>query len=218
MMNCFTEVCVESANVQFNFLILKPQELSKPAPKPRPPRGFALRLKRPGGSIEIRGAGGERATGTCLCVARAALFFACVRPPPPKNRKTGRSKKNRDLIEKTFYIALPSSAASILKTNLRADRQEHKDIRGGTQGAAKRVGFARSGSVGIAVYLLLGLGTEVRAFWPYNTPTLPPNPPPSARPPSPPPPCPYDQNPPRCPVWHLEGSSRTSPKTSSARE
>jgi hypothetical protein len=27
MTNCFTEVCVESANLQFNFLILKPQEL-----------------------------------------------------------------------------------------------------------------------------------------------------------------------------------------------
>jgi hypothetical protein len=65
-------------------------------------RGFALRLRRPGGSIEIRGAGGERATGTCFCVARAALFFACVRPPPPKNRKTDRSKKTK----KTFYIAL----------------------------------------------------------------------------------------------------------------
>jgi hypothetical protein len=63
-------------------------------------RGFALRLKWPGDSIEIRGAGGERATGTCLCVARTALFFACVRPPPPKNRKTDRSKKTK----KTFYI------------------------------------------------------------------------------------------------------------------
>jgi hypothetical protein len=29
-----------------------------------PGMAFAPRLKRPGGSIEIRGAGGERATGT----------------------------------------------------------------------------------------------------------------------------------------------------------
>jgi hypothetical protein len=98
MMNYFTEVRVES----FIYFILKPQELSKPAPKPQPPRGFALRLRRPGSSIEIRGAGGERATGTCFCVARAALDFACVRPPPPKNRKTDRTKKTK----KTFYIAL----------------------------------------------------------------------------------------------------------------
>jgi hypothetical protein len=66
MMNYFTEVCVEN----FIYFILKPQELSKPAPKPQPPRGFALRLKRPDGSIEIRRAGGEplgeRATGTCF--------------------------------------------------------------------------------------------------------------------------------------------------------
>jgi hypothetical protein len=106
MMNCFTEVCVESANLQFNFLILKPQELiSKPAPKPRPPRGFALRLKRPGGSIEIHGAGGERVTGTCLCVARAALFFACVRPQAAAAKK----QENRPLKKKpkkTFYVAL----------------------------------------------------------------------------------------------------------------
>jgi hypothetical protein len=85
MLNYFTEVCVESSI----FFILKPQELSKPAPKPQPP-GDSLSgwwLKRPGGSIEIRGAGGERATGTCFCVARAALFFACVRPPFKKNKE-----------------------------------------------------------------------------------------------------------------------------------
>jgi hypothetical protein len=72
---------------------------------PQPPWGFALQLRRPGGEIEVRGVGvgGERATATrtCFCVARAVLFFACVRPPPPKNRKTDRSKKPK----KTFYIA-----------------------------------------------------------------------------------------------------------------
>jgi hypothetical protein len=69
--------------------------------------GIRSPAEAPGGSIEIRGAGGERATGTCLCVARAALFFACVRPPPPKNRKTDRSKKPKKT-EKRFmpYIAL----------------------------------------------------------------------------------------------------------------
>jgi hypothetical protein len=51
MMNYLTEVCVE---MSFIYFILKPQ----------PPRGFALRLKRPGGSIEIRGAGGERERAT----------------------------------------------------------------------------------------------------------------------------------------------------------
>ena len=39
-----------------------------------------------------------------------------------------------------------SSNACIFSINLRADRQEQENIRGGTQGAAKRVGFARSGS------------------------------------------------------------------------
>jgi hypothetical protein len=55
MMNFFTGVCVES-EWGASIFILKPQELSKPAPKPQPPRGFALRLRAaaagPGGSIE----------------------------------------------------------------------------------------------------------------------------------------------------------------------
>jgi hypothetical protein len=62
---------------------------------PQPPRGFALRLRRQGGPIEIRGAGGERATGTCFCIARAAKFFACARPPPQKKRKRDRQKTQR---------------------------------------------------------------------------------------------------------------------------
>jgi hypothetical protein len=105
MVNCLTEVCVASSN----FFILKPQELSKPAPKPQPPQGFALQLKRPGGSIEIRGAGGEHATGTCFCVARAALFFACVRPPPPKTKKTGKQtaqKKQRNVLYRPDTLTL----------------------------------------------------------------------------------------------------------------
>jgi hypothetical protein len=42
----------------------------------------------------------------------------------------------------------PSSSACILFNKHRADRQEQENIRGGTQGAAKRVGFARSGPGG----------------------------------------------------------------------
>jgi hypothetical protein len=84
-------------------LFFKP---SKPAPNSKAPAapGFALRLRRPGGpiEIEIRGVGGERATRTCFCVARAVLLFACVRPPPPKNRQTGPRKKKKN----AFYIAL----------------------------------------------------------------------------------------------------------------
>jgi hypothetical protein len=76
MMNYFTEVRVES----FNCFVLKPQELSKPASKPQPPRGYALRLKRPGGPIKIRGAGGERATrhrDLLLCCSGCPVF--CLR-------------------------------------------------------------------------------------------------------------------------------------------
>jgi hypothetical protein len=91
--------------LQFYF-ILEPQELSKPAPKqvqsPSRP-GFALRLKRPGGSIEIRGAGSGRATGTCFCVARAALFFACVRPPRQKKHEKTRNKKNNPKKQPTDF-------------------------------------------------------------------------------------------------------------------
>jgi hypothetical protein len=106
MANYFMEVCEES----FILFILKPQELSKPAPKPQPqgqpPRGFALRLKWPGGSIEIEirggGTGGERATGAVLlccsgCPLPCFLLASGRRrqTQTPKNRKTDRQKKRK---------------------------------------------------------------------------------------------------------------------------
>ena len=45
-----------------------------------------------------------------------------------------------------FAPRAPSSNACIFSINLRAGRQEWENIRGGTQGAAKRECFARSGS------------------------------------------------------------------------
>jgi hypothetical protein len=48
--------------------------------------------------------------------SRAALFFACVRPPPPKNRETDCSTKTK----KTFYIALSARRTAHQRTRLRA--------------------------------------------------------------------------------------------------
>jgi hypothetical protein len=107
MANCSTEVCVESSNF-FYFEAPEIKQTSSKLQSPSRPGDSlpALWLRRssvvPGGSIEIRRAGSERATGTCFCIARAALFFACVRPPPQKNRKTGRSKKKKGRF--MFYV------------------------------------------------------------------------------------------------------------------
>jgi hypothetical protein len=88
MMNCFTEVCVGSSNLQFLYF-----QLSKPAPKPQPSGDLLSGCggRAASGSIETRGVGGEHATGTCFCIARAVLFFACVRP-----RAAAKTKKNKE--------------------------------------------------------------------------------------------------------------------------
>ena len=67
--------------------------------------------------------------------------FGCV--------KAIKKKTLQRLIRLLYVDFAPrpaSSNACIFSINLRADRQEQENIRGGTQGAAKRVGFARSGS------------------------------------------------------------------------
>jgi hypothetical protein len=79
----------------------------RPALKPQPPRGFALWLRRPSGPIEIRGVGGERATWTCFCVARAVLFFCLRQAAAAKNQKTGkRAAQKKKKLYTTLYMCM----------------------------------------------------------------------------------------------------------------
>jgi hypothetical protein len=69
------------------------------------------------GAIEIHGAGGERATGACFCVARAALFFACVRRQAAAAKKQENrpqaAQKNVFCFIKALYIALSEASRAL---------------------------------------------------------------------------------------------------------
>ena len=67
--------------------------------------------------------------GTCVCAISTKILQRVL-----------------NVLHVDFAPRPASSNACILFNKHRADRPEHKDIRGGTQGAAKRGRFARSGS------------------------------------------------------------------------
>jgi hypothetical protein len=74
-------------------------------------------------------------------------------------------KKTLQRLIRLLYVDFAPRAwiwtnAYILSINLRAGRQEWENIRGGTQGAAKRECFARSGSIGD-----LRLGRSLGGLW-----------------------------------------------------
>jgi hypothetical protein len=104
MMNCFTKVCVESTIV----FVLKPQELNKPAPKPQPPRGFALRLRR-GRAVQSKSAGREANAPEGL--AFASLGLPCFLLASGRRRqKTGNQaaqKKQRRRFTSPCHAAKP---------------------------------------------------------------------------------------------------------------
>jgi hypothetical protein len=83
----------------------RPQEKRKAAPKPQPPQGFALQLRRPGAEIEIRGVGvrGERATShKDLLLRRSGCPVFCLRQAAAAKKQENRPLKKT---KKTFYIA-----------------------------------------------------------------------------------------------------------------
>ena len=67
--------------------------------------------------------------GTCVCAFSSKILQRVL-----------------NVLHVDFAPRPASSNACILFNKHRADRLEQKNIRGGTQGAAERVGFARSGS------------------------------------------------------------------------
>jgi hypothetical protein len=83
-------------------------------------------------------------------------------PPPPPSSLQARGlephyEPRGDVVPYTSHVDFAprpaSSSACILFNKHRADRLEQENIRGGTQGAPERVGFARSGSTVVCFFL-----------------------------------------------------------------
>jgi hypothetical protein len=99
MTDCLTEVCVENS-IYFKLFYFEAPGVKQTSSEAPAAPGDALRLRRPGGSIEIRGAGGERATGTCFCFCGARAALSGRRRKTTGKQAAHRSKKPK----RTFYI------------------------------------------------------------------------------------------------------------------